>query len=202
MVEDSPVARLAVISDTHLPRGGRALPAACLEQLRGADAILHAGDLMELLGARRAGGDRAAGACRARQRRLGRAAGAAAAHTDRAGRGRRGSRWSTTAGRRTGGSLACGGASRRPTPWCSATRTCRCTRSAAASRSSTPARRPSAGARPTTRWASPPCTDGSVAFELARARLTNGERGPAVVQRGPAPVRVGGGDLPPTRNLC
>jgi putative phosphoesterase len=42
------VARLAVISDTHLPRGGRALPAACVEQLRAADAILHAGDLMEL----------------------------------------------------------------------------------------------------------------------------------------------------------
>jgi putative phosphoesterase len=42
------VARLAVISDTHLPRGGRALPAACVERLRAADAILHAGDLMEL----------------------------------------------------------------------------------------------------------------------------------------------------------
>ncbi len=42
------MARLAVISDTHLPRGGRALPAACVEQLRAADAILHAGDLMEL----------------------------------------------------------------------------------------------------------------------------------------------------------
>ena len=42
------MARLAVISDTHLPRGGRVLPAACLERLRGADAILHAGDLMEL----------------------------------------------------------------------------------------------------------------------------------------------------------
>ena len=40
--------RLAVISDTHLPRGARALPAACVEMLRGADAILHAGDLMEL----------------------------------------------------------------------------------------------------------------------------------------------------------
>jgi putative phosphoesterase len=39
---------LAVISDTHLPRGDRALPAACVEQLRAADAILHAGDLMEL----------------------------------------------------------------------------------------------------------------------------------------------------------
>ncbi len=39
--------RLAVISDTHLPRGGRALPQACLEQLAAADAILHAGDLIE-----------------------------------------------------------------------------------------------------------------------------------------------------------
>ena len=42
------MARLAVISDTHLPRGARALPAACVERLRGADAILHAGDFMEL----------------------------------------------------------------------------------------------------------------------------------------------------------
>jgi len=36
--------RLAIISDTHMPRGGRVLPAA---HLRAADAILHAGDLME-----------------------------------------------------------------------------------------------------------------------------------------------------------
>ena len=36
---------LAIISDTHMPMGGRALPAACLERLRAADAILHAGDL-------------------------------------------------------------------------------------------------------------------------------------------------------------
>jgi putative phosphoesterase len=35
---------LAIISDTHLPRGTRALPAACVARLRGADAILHAGD--------------------------------------------------------------------------------------------------------------------------------------------------------------
>ena len=40
--------RLAIISDTHLPRGGRALPPACVEQLRAADLILHAGDFMEL----------------------------------------------------------------------------------------------------------------------------------------------------------
>ena len=40
--------RLAIISDTHMPRGGRALPPACVEHLRDADAILHAGDFMEL----------------------------------------------------------------------------------------------------------------------------------------------------------
>lgn len=37
--------RIAVLSDTHIPRGGRALPAACLERLRAADLILHAGDV-------------------------------------------------------------------------------------------------------------------------------------------------------------
>jgi putative phosphoesterase len=31
-----------------MPRGNRALPPACVERLRAADAILHAGDLMEL----------------------------------------------------------------------------------------------------------------------------------------------------------
>jgi putative phosphoesterase len=39
--------QLAIISDTHLPRGGRTLPAACVERLRAADAILHAGDFIE-----------------------------------------------------------------------------------------------------------------------------------------------------------
>ncbi|HUJ54793.1 MAG TPA: metallophosphoesterase family protein [Gaiellaceae bacterium] len=39
---------VAVISDTHLPRGTRALPAACLDRLRAADLILHAGDLVAL----------------------------------------------------------------------------------------------------------------------------------------------------------
>ncbi len=37
--------RIALISDTHMPRGSRALPEACLERLRAADLILHAGDL-------------------------------------------------------------------------------------------------------------------------------------------------------------
>lgn len=36
---------LAIISDTHLPRGRRALPPACVERLRAADLIVHAGDL-------------------------------------------------------------------------------------------------------------------------------------------------------------
>jgi putative phosphoesterase len=31
-----------------MPRGGRALPAGCVSRLREADAILHAGDFMEL----------------------------------------------------------------------------------------------------------------------------------------------------------
>jgi uncharacterized protein len=37
--------RIAVIADTHMPRGTRALPGACVERLRAADLILHAGDL-------------------------------------------------------------------------------------------------------------------------------------------------------------
>jgi putative phosphoesterase len=40
--------RLAIISDTHLPRGTRALPDACVERLRAADLILHAGDFSGL----------------------------------------------------------------------------------------------------------------------------------------------------------
>ena len=40
--------RLAIISDTHMPRGTRALPAECLAELRAADAILHAGDFMRV----------------------------------------------------------------------------------------------------------------------------------------------------------
>ena len=36
---------VAAISDTHLPRGARRLPEACLERLRAADLVLHGGDL-------------------------------------------------------------------------------------------------------------------------------------------------------------
>lgn len=37
---------VAIISDTHLPRGERRLPEACLDRVRGADLLLHAGDFM------------------------------------------------------------------------------------------------------------------------------------------------------------
>jgi uncharacterized protein len=40
--------QIAVISDTHLPRGTRRLPDACIDRLRRADLILHAGDLMTM----------------------------------------------------------------------------------------------------------------------------------------------------------
>jgi len=40
--------KLAVVSDTHMPRGARALPAECVERLRAADLILHAGDVVGL----------------------------------------------------------------------------------------------------------------------------------------------------------
>jgi uncharacterized protein len=40
--------QIAVISDTHLPRGTRRLPDACVERLRRAEVILHAGDLMTM----------------------------------------------------------------------------------------------------------------------------------------------------------
>jgi putative phosphoesterase len=38
---------IAIISDTHMPRGGRRLPEGCVERLRAAEVILHAGDFME-----------------------------------------------------------------------------------------------------------------------------------------------------------
>lgn len=36
---------IAIISDTHMPRGQRRLPDACVRRLRAADLIVHAGDL-------------------------------------------------------------------------------------------------------------------------------------------------------------
>lgn len=55
--DDSPPdARIAILSDTHFPQRGRSLSDAVLEHLRGATAVIHAGDhcderaLDELLG--------------------------------------------------------------------------------------------------------------------------------------------------------
>ena len=39
---------IAVISDTHLPRGPRLLPEACVERIEAADLLLHAGDFSTL----------------------------------------------------------------------------------------------------------------------------------------------------------
>jgi putative phosphoesterase len=40
--------RVAIIADTHMPRSGRRLPLACVEQLQTADLVVHAGDLIAL----------------------------------------------------------------------------------------------------------------------------------------------------------
>jgi putative phosphoesterase len=40
--------RLAIISDTHLPKGIRRLPDACIERLLAADLIIHAGDFTRM----------------------------------------------------------------------------------------------------------------------------------------------------------
>jgi putative phosphoesterase len=40
--------RIAIVSDTHMPRGSRALPARCVAELRAADLILHGGDFMRV----------------------------------------------------------------------------------------------------------------------------------------------------------
>jgi len=42
------VKRVAIISDTHLPRGVRALPKRCLELCAGAELLLHCGDVCTL----------------------------------------------------------------------------------------------------------------------------------------------------------
>ena len=39
---------IAVISDTHLPRGARRLPDACVERIASAELLLHAGDFSTL----------------------------------------------------------------------------------------------------------------------------------------------------------
>ena len=38
---------IAVVSDTHMPKGKRRLPEECVEKLRAAEAVIHAGDFSE-----------------------------------------------------------------------------------------------------------------------------------------------------------
>ena len=54
---------IAVISDTHLPRGARRLPDGCVERIAAADLLLHAGDFstLEVLRELEAIGPRVAG---------------------------------------------------------------------------------------------------------------------------------------------
>ncbi|TMK65648.1 MAG: metallophosphoesterase family protein [Actinobacteria bacterium] len=40
--------RLAIVADTHLPRGGRRIPDRCWKEMAAADLILHAGDFTAL----------------------------------------------------------------------------------------------------------------------------------------------------------
>ena len=40
--------QIAIIADTHLPKGARRLPDACIERLEAADLIIHAGDFVRL----------------------------------------------------------------------------------------------------------------------------------------------------------
>jgi putative phosphoesterase len=44
--QSRPALLIAVISDTHLPRGRRRLPDACVERIAAAELVLHAGDVM------------------------------------------------------------------------------------------------------------------------------------------------------------
>jgi putative phosphoesterase len=37
---------IAILADTHMPRGARRLPDACVERIESADLLLHAGDFM------------------------------------------------------------------------------------------------------------------------------------------------------------
>jgi len=42
------VTEIAIVADTHLPRGSRTIPDACLERLAGADLIAHVGDFVSV----------------------------------------------------------------------------------------------------------------------------------------------------------
>ena len=118
---------IAIISDTHMPRGERRLPDACVERLRAADLIIHAGDLMHAVGAARAPG--ATRRVVAVHGNVDDAAVRAALPAAATRRGRRAQDRGRPR-RRPGAGPARAAAtpvSRTPTPSSSGTRTCRCT---------------------------------------------------------------------------
>jgi uncharacterized protein len=39
---------IAVVSDTHMPKGKRQLPQECVDRVRAAEAVIHAGDFSEV----------------------------------------------------------------------------------------------------------------------------------------------------------
>jgi len=39
---------IAVVSDTHMPKGKRQLPKECVKKIRAAEAVIHAGDFSEV----------------------------------------------------------------------------------------------------------------------------------------------------------
>ena len=142
---------VAIISDTHMPRGARRLPDRCVELLDAADLTLHAGDFCTraVLAEIEAHGpvvavhgnvDESALVRALPERRTVEVDGARIAMVHDAGPAR-------------GRLERLRRASPTPTPSCSAIRTSRCTSGRpTASRSSTPAAPPSAAARRATRW--------------------------------------------------
>ena len=40
--------RIAILADTHMPKGARVVPEPCVEAMRSADLIVHAGDFFSL----------------------------------------------------------------------------------------------------------------------------------------------------------
>ena len=144
---------LAVISDTHMSGGSRVLPEACLERLRAADVILHAGDLVTAV-------------VLADLRALGRPVEAVHGNSDdhEVRQLLPSARMVAAGGARIAMVHDAGAADGRlarmrrrfpePTRSSSATRTSRCSSATPrrAFRSSIPAARPTAGASPRTRW--------------------------------------------------
>ena len=139
---------LAVISDTHLPRGRRRLPDDCVARLEQADLILHAGDVLsastlaelELIGPPVVAVQGNQDDDELRRRLPVERTVEADGRADRHGARRR------AQGRPPAPPPAA--LPRRRTRWCSATRTSRCTSRTTASRSSTRAAPPTAAARP------------------------------------------------------